>query len=283
VYKTVRRARTLLTQAPTGIGKTLATLFPALKAMPAEALDKVFFLVAKTSGRRVALEALTRLQGGAECASLRVLELVAREKACEYPDAECHGESCPLARGFYDRLPAARSEAAEVAIQDRAAVRSIARRHNLCPYYLSQELARWADVVVADYNYYFDQSALLYGLTVANQWRVAVLVDEAHNLLERGRAMFSARLDRAMLDAARGQAPKPIQRSLARVIRDWDDFVEGHEGARPYRVFDAAPAQLVRSLEGAVASIADFCVESPLGVATELLDFYFRALQLCRF
>jgi DNA excision repair protein ERCC-2 len=283
VYKSARRGRFLLAQAPTGIGKTIATLFPVLKAAPATQLDKVFFLVAKTSGRRVVLEAVARLQAGGEVVSLRVLELVARDKACEYPDAECHGDSCPLARGFYDRLPEARSEAASVAIQDRTAVREIARKHRVCPYYLSQELVRWADVVVGDYNYYFDQSALLYGLTVANQWRVAVLVDEAHNLLERGRAMFSARLDRAMLDAARGKAPKPIQRSLARVIRDWDDFVEGHEGARPYRVFDAAPAQLVRSLEGAVASIADFCVESPLGVATELLDFYFRALQLCRF
>ena len=281
VYKSTRRGRPLLAQAPTGIGKTIATLFPALKAAPATQLDKVFFLVAKTSGRRVVLEGIARLQAGAEAASLRVLELVARDKACEYPDAECHGDSCPLARGFYDRLPQARSEAASVAIQDRTAVRELARKHRVCPYYLSQELARWADVVVGDYNYYFDQSALLYGLTVANGWRVAVLVDEAHNLLERGRAMFSARLDRVMLEAARGKAQQSIQRSLARVIRAWDDFVDGHEG-RPYCVHEEMPEQLLRSLEGAVASIADFCVESPLGVATELLDFYFRARQLCR-
>jgi len=280
VYKTVRRARTLLTQAPTGIGKTLATLFPALKAMPAEALDKVFFLVAKTSGRRVALEALTRLQGGAECASLRVLELVAREKACEYPDAECHGESCPLARGFYDRLPAARTEAAGIAIQDRAAVRSIARRHHLCPYYLSQELARWADVVVADYNYYFDQSALLYGLTVANQWKVAVLVDEAHNLVERARGMFSTRLDRTTLVAAQRRAPAPIKHSVTKVLRLWDDLFDGQQ--EPYCVYDEIPVPLLRALEVAAASVADFLAQSPLGVAEELLDFYFRALQVCR-
>ena len=281
VYKCARRGRALLAQAPTGIGKTIATLFPALKAAPATQLDKVFFLVAKTSGRGVVLEGLARLQAGGEAASLRVLELVARDKACEHPDAECHGESCPLARGFYDRLPHARRDAAGIAMQDRNAVRTLARKHQLCPYYLSQELVRWADVVVGDYNYYFDQSALLYGLTVANQWRVAVLVDEAHNLLERGRAMFSARLDRNMLDVARGRAPHAVQRSLTRVIRDWDAFVDGHDG-EPYRVHEEAPAQLLRSLEGAVASIADFCVEAPLGVATELLDFYFRALQLCR-
>ena len=280
VYRATRRGRTLLTQAPTGIGKTLATLFPALKAMPAEALDKVFFLVAKTSGRRVALEALLRLQYGAASAPLRVLELVAREKACEYPDAECRGESCPLACGFYDRLPAARSEAAEVAIQDRAAVRSIARRHNLCPYYLSQELARWADVVVADYNYYFDQSALLYGLTVANQWKVAVLVDEAHNLVERAREMFSARLDRATLAAAQRRAPAPIRHSVAKVVRLWEDLFGAQQ--EPYRVYDEIPVPLLRALEGAAASVADFLAQSPPGVADELLDFYFRALQVCR-
>jgi DNA excision repair protein ERCC-2 len=281
VYKSTRRGRTLLAQAPTGIGKTIATLFPALKAAPATQLDKLFFLVAKTSGRRGVLEGIARLHAARDLASLRVLELVARDKACEYPDAECHGDSCPLARGFYDRLPQARSEAAGIAIQDRAAVRAVARKHQVCPYYLSQELVRWADVVVGDYNYYFDQSALLYGLSVANHWRVAVLVDEAHNLLERGRAMFSARLDRAMLDAARARAPHPIQPRLARVLRDWDEFVDTHD-ERPYCIFEQAPTQLLRSLEGAVAGIADFCAASPLGVATELLDFYFRALQLCR-
>ncbi len=280
VYKTVRRARTLLTQAPTGIGKTLATLFPALKAMPAAWLDKVFFLVAKTSGRRVALEALVRLQDGAESAPLRVLELVAREKACEYPDAECHGQSCPLARGFYDRLPAARCEAAGVAVQDRAAVRAIARRHHLCPYYLSQELARWADVVVADYNYYFDQSALLYGLTVANQWKVAVLVDEAHNLVERARGMFSARLERATLVDAHCRAPAPIKQSVGRVLWLWDDLFGTQQ--QPYCVYEEIPAPLLRALEQAAASVADFLAQSPLGVAEELLDFYFRTLQMCR-
>src|SRR5215469_1103024 len=218
VYKSERRGRALLAQAPTGIGKTIATLFPTLKAMPAESLDKVFFLVAKTSGRRVVLEALARLHAGARGAPLRVLELVAREKASEYPEAECHGESWPLARGFYDRLPAARSEAAGAAIQDRATVRAAARRHHVCPYYLSQELARWADVVVADYNYYFDQSALLYSLTVANQWKVAVLVDEAHNLVERSRAMYSAQLDRAALVAARDRAPAEVRGSLTRLL-----------------------------------------------------------------
>ena len=277
VYRSVYRGGAMLAQAPTGSGKTLATLFPALKAMPPGQLDKVFFLVAKTSGRRVVLETLTHLRIGTP---LRVLELVARDKACENPDAECHGESCPLARGFYDRLPAARSEAMSVAIQDRTAIREIGRKHSVCPYYLSQELARWADVIVGDYNYYLDLSAWLYALTLANQWKVAVLIDEAHNLVERGRAMFSARLERAALVAAQCSAPREVTRNLERVMRHWDELVGSQR--QQYRVLERLPSQLIRSLEACLTSIADFSAEPAAGVATELLDFYFRAIQFCR-
>lgn len=113
----------------------------------------------------------------------RVVELVARDKSCEHPGQACHDESCPLARGFYDRMPAARTAA--IASGDglgRDSVRRVARIHAVCPYYLTQELVRWSDVVIGDYNYFFDSMALLHLLTLANQWRVTVLVDEAHNL-----------------------------------------------------------------------------------------------------
>jgi DNA excision repair protein ERCC-2 len=165
-YKTVRRGGALLAQAPTGIGKTLGTVFPVLKAMPTTDLDRLFFLSAKTPGRRLALDALEHIGRESERGPLRVLELVARDKACEYPDKECAGESCPLARGFYDRLAAARAAAVEHhGLLDQAALREIARAHQVCPYYLGQELMRWADVVVGDYNYYFDATAPLYTLT----------------------------------------------------------------------------------------------------------------------
>lgn len=143
--------------------------------------------------------------------TLRVLELVARDKACEYPTNACNGDACPLAKGFYDRLPAARSEALISPWLDQAGLRDVALRHQVCPYYLSQELARWADVVIADYNYYFDLSALLFGLCQFNQWRVAVLVDEAHNMVERARQMYSASLDQHAMNQVRLLAPEPLK------------------------------------------------------------------------
>ena len=145
------------------------------------------------------MQALAHLRRHAPTVPLRVLELVSRDSACVHPDRVCHGESCPLARGFYDRLPAARqaavdaaapspalrSGAAEAPLLDAAQVRATALAYDVCPYYLSQELVRWADVVAGDVNYFFDLSALLHGLQQANGWQVAVLVDEAHNLLDR--------------------------------------------------------------------------------------------------
>ncbi|MBL8301942.1 MAG: ATP-dependent DNA helicase, partial [Ideonella sp.] len=105
VYRATVGGRCLMAQAPTGIGKTIGTLFPVLRAWPGQRLDKLFFLTAKTPGRGLALEALRTLARGHGAAlPLRVLEMVARDKACEHPDKACHGESCPLARGFFDRL-----------------------------------------------------------------------------------------------------------------------------------------------------------------------------------
>ena len=212
VYKSASTGRCLLTEAPTGIGKTVGTLFPLLKAMPGQKLDKIFYLSAKTPGRKLALDALQTL----DPAPLRTLELVARDKSCEHPDKACHGESCPLAQGFYDRLPAARAAAAQETRLTQKRLRELAFEHNVCPYYLSQEMARWSDLVVGDYNYYFDLSALLHGLTTTNQWRVAVLADEAHNLVERGRGMYSAELDQAAFRAVKtnaGGAEKSLRKT----------------------------------------------------------------------
>ena len=199
VYRAARAGRCLMAQAPTGIGKTLGTLFPVLKACPGERIDKIFFLTAKGSGASMAMQALQTLGTGRSGVGLRVIELAAREKACEHPDKACHGDSCPLARGFYDRLPAAREAAAAQGQLDRQALREIGLAHGVCPYYLGQEMVRWSDVVVGDYNYYYDSGGLLHALALANQWRVVVLVDEAHNLVERARSMYSASLHHACL------------------------------------------------------------------------------------
>jgi DNA excision repair protein ERCC-2 len=290
VYKAASSGRCLLAQAPTGIGKSIGTLFPMLKACPSQGIDKVFFLAAKTPGRRLALDAaaLARSQSGvgaeAEAAPLRVLELVARDKACEHPDKACHGASCPLAKGFYDRLPAARATAVECgAILDQAQLRAVALAHQVCPYYLSQDLVRWSDVVVADYNYYFDLHAMLYGLTVQNEWRVGVLVDEAHNLIERGRKMYSATLDQVAFRAASKAAPAQLKKVLQRVGKQWSAL---HAEPQPaYRVAPT-PAKFLTALQAAISAMSEAIAASltgqPEGFDGALGEFYLEALHFSR-
>ncbi len=285
VYNAARAKRVLLAQAPTGIGKTLGTLFPLLKAAPGQRLDKIFFLAAKTSGRQLALDALQQLPGP----PVRVLELVAREKACEHPDKACHGESCALAAGFYDRLPEARAAAvAQAQPLDQARVRELAQQHEICPYYLSQELVRWADVVVGDYNYFFSSSALLHSLTQVNDWRVGLLVDEAHNLVDRGRGMYSAELHPQSLAEARSSATArknaAVKRALDKLRKSWaalsDELKNSADG---YKVCEQPPTAWFEALQNASGTISEHLAEHPAEAPDPALQgFYLETLQFLR-
>jgi DNA excision repair protein ERCC-2 len=301
VYRAARDGHALLAQAPTGIGKTLGTIFPLLKACAADHVDRIFFLTAKTPGRALAfdaLDALARASGehvgtdtdtGTDCRDdenggaashrfpLRVLELVARDKACEHPDNSCDGESCPLARGFYDRVAAARDTALRSTRLSRDAVRDAALAHDVCPYYLAQELARWCDVVIGDYNYYYDSGALLYALTQLNQWRIAVLVDEAHNLPDRARRMYTAALDQHAFKAARRVAPATLRKPFERLNREWNALT--HERTNRYDVLPEVPARIQSAVQNLIGAMTDQLSDAPFGVDDTLLRFYFDALH----
>ncbi|MGF6648432.1 ATP-dependent DNA helicase [Paraburkholderia sp. GAS82] len=283
VYRAARDGKTLMAQAPTGIGKTLATIFPLLKACAADQVERIFFLTAKTPGRALALDAVDVLHASAEANGnvnalpLRTLELVARDKACEHPDKACHGDSCPLARGFYDRLDEARRTALAHRRLDRATVRSAALAHDVCPYYLAQELVRWSDIVVGDYNYYYDSSALLYALTQLNQWRIAVLVDEAHNLLDRARRMYTASLEQSAFRAARKSAPIALRKPLERLNREWNALNRAQtEG---YQVHSEVPPRLLSAAQNLIGAVTEQVAEAPLSIDETQLRFYFDAMH----
>ncbi|MDB5900857.1 MAG: ATP-dependent helicase-like protein [Ramlibacter sp.] len=279
VYKGAASGRCLLAQAPTGIGKTAATVFAMLKAAKPQALDKVFYLTAKSTGRRMALDAAGLMAGGRPAFPLRVVELTARDKACEHPDKACHGDACPLARGFYDRLPAARSEALASRFMDAPALRAVARQHQVCPYYLGQEVTRWADLVVGDYNYYFDGSAMLHAMTASHEWRVGVLADEAHNLVERARAMYSASLGQAALRGVRSAAPAPIRAALDRINRGWTGLRKAHAEA----TLDALPSAFTTALKQACSAMESHFAEATAGaIDGPMQQAYFEILAFQR-
>ena len=283
VYKTASNGKCLMAQATTGIGKTIATVFPLLKAMPKQRLDKLFFLAAKTSGRKLALDTLALINNSTGQLPLRVLELVARDKSCEHPDKACHGDSCSLAQGFYDRLPQARHSAVQKATEgalDKTGLRDVALAHRVCPYYLAQEMTIWADVVVGDYNYYFDTSAMLHSLTVNHQWRVSVLVDEAHNMIERARSMYSAALNQRQLQKVHAAAPKAVRSVLDRLNRAFDDTHRTQ--VERYQVVEDVPVDFLKTLQQTITVITDFLVANPTRMDADLQAFYFEALHFAR-
>jgi len=273
VYRAAARRRRLLAQAPTGIGKTVGTLFPMLRAVPLQGIDKLAYLTCKGTGRVTALEALGKLRSGVAGRALRVLTLVPKDEGCEHPDKACHGDACPLARGFYDRLPAAREEAVALGWLDADDQRQVALRHGICPYYLGHELVRWADVMVGDVSHLFDAGGLLWGLSQALDWKLAVLIDEAHNLVERARHMYTAELRIGQIRAAAQIAPGSVKTGLDALAAAAEDVVA--DTAAPYEVLANVPDAFVKALLTATGALSEHFNQHPLSVGS-LLNFHFE-------
>ena len=192
VYRSIRDKTTLFVEAPTGMGKTLATVFPAIKGLPLLAEGKVFYVTAKTSGQRTAEDALKRLRTSG--VRVRSVALTAKTKICFNESGECESSNCPFTKGYFDRVKPAIRELLERDGLDREAIRSVAEKHRVCPFELSLDVSRWADVLIGDFNYVFDPAVALQRYFEEGKPRHVVLVDEAHNLVERSREMYSASL-----------------------------------------------------------------------------------------
>ncbi|MFG6458054.1 ATP-dependent DNA helicase [Roseateles sp. BYS96W] len=279
VYRVAANGRHLLAQAPTGIGKTLGTLYPLLRAMPGQQLDKIGYLTCKGTGRITALEALHALRERTPGQALRVLTLVAKEQACEHPTKACHGDACPLAHGFYDKLPAARAEAVQAGWLDAPAQRRVALKHGVCPYYLGQELLRWADVVVGDVHHAFDPYGQLYGLAQAQGWKLALLVDEAHNLIDRTRDMYSSQLSLTRVREAVAAAPASLRAPLRRLAGELARA--GRDQVEDYQPLTELPDNLAEALQRVGVALGEHVQNHPLEVGA-MLEFYFECLSLQR-
>ncbi|MEO6280510.1 ATP-dependent DNA helicase [Roseateles sp.] len=279
VYRVAANGRHLLAQAPTGIGKTLGTLYPLLRAMPGQQIDKIGYMTCKGTGRLTALEALHALREAAPTKALRVLTLVAKEQACEHPTKACHGDACPLAHGFYDKLPAARAEAVQAGWLDAPTQRRIALKHDVCPYFLGQELLRWADVVVGDVHHAFDPHGQLYGLAQAQGWKLALLVDEAHNLIDRTRDMYSTSLSLERVREALANAPVSLRAPLRGLAKELATL--GHAQAADYQPLPTVPEALGEALQRVNVALGEYVQNHPLEVGP-MLEFYFECLSLQR-
>ncbi|OKP78199.1 ATP-dependent helicase [Paenibacillus sp. P3E] len=194
VYKTAAEGVNLFAQAPTGIGKTMSTLFPAVKALGEGIISGIFYLTAKTVTRFAAQESVLLLVAGG--LHLHAITLTAKEKACFRE--ECGKEGCPFAEGYYDRVNAALLDMLEhETLMTQEIIAGYARRHEVCPFEFSLDAAYACDMVICDYNYIYDPRISLKRLPEERKKKTVLLVDEAHNLVDRGREMFSASLTKA--------------------------------------------------------------------------------------
>jgi DNA excision repair protein ERCC-2 len=189
-YRTLANGGRLFLEAPTGIGKTISVLFPAVKVMGEGKLERVFYLTARTVGRTIAEKAFADMRKAG--LRIRTLTLTAKEKICVRNGQPCDATTCPLALGYYDRRKSAMRAALEREEIDRAVLETIGETHQVCPFELSLDVSSWVDAVICDYNYVFDPKVYLRRHFDEEGGDYAFLVDEAHNLVDRAREMFSA-------------------------------------------------------------------------------------------
>lgn len=203
VYRSMVQGRNLFIQAPTGIGKTLSTVFPAVKAVGEGWADKIFYLTAKTITRAVAQESFQILR--AEGMKLSSVTITAKEKLCAAEEVECNPAACPRAKGHFDRVNAAVFDLITHEEEaSREVIFSYAEKYQVCPFEMCLDVTYWMDAVICDYNYVFDPTVRLQRYFADGvQGEYLFLVDEAHNLVERAREMYSARLLKEEILAAK--------------------------------------------------------------------------------
>ncbi|MGV2938792.1 ATP-dependent DNA helicase [Mesobacillus sp. LC4] len=196
VYKTILENKTIFATAPTGIGKTISTIFPAIKAIGEDHLEKILYLTAKTTTRQTAEDAFSQLFAGG--LQMKVVTITAKDKVCFTGQGECNKEHCEFADGYYDKI----NDAILDILQNenslnRYCIDQYAFKHKICPFEFSLDLAYSADTVICDYNYIFDPKVSLKRLFDEQKKATVLLVDEAHNLVDRGRDMYSSTLEKA--------------------------------------------------------------------------------------
>lgn len=276
VYRTVLRGKKLFIQAPTGVGKTISTVFPAVKAVGEGLGDKIFYLTAKTIARTAAEQAFRTMKD--QGLRMKVITLTAKEKICFCGEAVCNPEVCPYARGHFDRVNDAVYDMLTGSNDiGRAAIERQAEKFKVCPFELSLDISVWVDAVICDYNYVFDPNAHLRRFfSEGSGGNYIFLIDEAHNLVERGREMYSAALYKEDFLDLRKQV-KHLDGKLARRLGDVNKlFLELKRECEDYQILNSV-SHIALKLMTLLAEMERFMEESPDDAIREtVLDLYFQ-------
>lgn len=276
VYRTILRKKKLFIQAPTGVGKTISTVFPAVKAVGEELGEKIFYLTAKTITRTVAEQAFETLRE--QNLKFKVITLTAKEKICFCEETSCNPDDCPYAKGHFDRVNDAVYELLmREDVMSREVLEAQARKHKVCPFEMALDVSTWVDGVICDYNYVFDPDARLRRFFAeGGAGGYLFLIDEAHNLVERGREMYSASLCKERFLEIRRllkSKSRKISRTLEkcnRVLLEWKRECEEYQIRKNI-------SELILPLMNLCGELEDFLEEEADGeVHEKLLEFYFE-------
>lgn len=226
IYVADKKGKTVFVQAPTGTGKTVSALFPSVKAQGEDLCDAVFYLTSKDTIKTAAENCISLMQD--KGLSIRFITITSKEKICEY-NQKCNPETCPFAKGHFDRI----NEAVFALVKEnsritRNTVEQYSRKYNVCPFELTLDASEWCDIVICDYNYAFDPRSRLQRYFGTEQTRrISLLCDECHNLVDRGREMFSASLNANELDISAKHLKKAVP-SLSRKLKKTARIIRNH-------------------------------------------------------
>ena len=278
VYKAIRANDRLYVQSPTGVGKTIAALFPAVKALGQGLAARIFYLTAKTPGRQVAEKALDDMrQVGLD---IRSVTLTAKEKICFCPPAICDPEVCVFARDYFGKVKNALEEIDRVQAFTRPVIEEIAKRYQICPFEFSLDLALWVDCIICDYNYAFDPRVYLHRFFDFETEAYIFLIDEAHNLPDRARAMYSAELDKkTVLSLQRTLKPHlgELAKKLASINKCLLEVRKACQAeGKQALVEHESPEKLLKAIREFSQKAEDWLVMNQAAeYRQELLEFYF--------
>lgn len=224
VYKSIIDSKKCFAQAPTGTGKTISTLFPAIKAMGENETSKIFYLTAKTITREVAQNTISLMRK--KDLNLKSVTITAKEKICKMEEVNCNPEYCPYANGYFDRINNSLKDIlAKYNDYSKENIEKISEEYMLCPFELSLDLTNLSDVIICDYNYVFDPRVYLKRFFDTKTTNYTFLIDEAHNLVDRAREMYSATLNEEKFIKVKKLISKKDKR-ITRVIKEIQSYFE---------------------------------------------------------
>lgn len=283
-YKTIEEKGIAFCQAPTGIGKTISTLFPAVKSIGEGLAERIFYLTAKTLTRQAAENALEQMRS--KGMRLKSVTLTAKEKICFLEECTCNPEQCPYADGHFDRVNTAIYDLIQKYDHfSRERIEQTALEHTVCPFELELDLTLWSDCIICDYNYLFDPVMYLKRFFAAGHGDYVFLVDEAHNLVDRAREMYSATLTKSAFYEIKKKIPEGQRKMLKAFNAVNRQFIELRKAAEEDNYIEQkAPLD---SFNKEIDKFIRFCEEwlkksdnSPLH--DEMLEVYFDALFYSR-